>query len=119
MDILILRGALRPRFLALPVGALCLAMFVVVAFSLAEAKPAPLSVSTPQWSEGIGFADLVAAVRPAVVNISTTQKPRRQMFSRADTDSTFRDVVNPSLRPDAKQFLREHSWSSTRLAPGL
>lgn len=61
-------------------GVALVAAGVVVGFSTAFAigRPPPISVSPT--SVQLGFADLVAAVKPAVVNISTMHKAQTQVW---------------------------------------
>lgn len=90
----------------------------IAGFSLARATaqlPAPLTLHLN--NEQPGFAPLVATVRPAVVNISTTEaiKPSTQPFS----DPEFENFLRQFFGPTTDQMLRQAQRPTTALGSGF
>ena len=66
-----------------------------------------------------GFADLVAKVRPAVVNISTTQAVRPSQTAPFDQNSPFGDMLRRFFGPNAEQMWRPQTTPTHALGSGF
>ena len=69
-----------------------------------EAAPPPLTV--PFSGKQMGFAALVATVKPAVVNISTTERAKP---SQEDQDGEMQEMLRQFFGPNAGQMLQQQN----------
>ncbi|MGH6878688.1 MAG: Do family serine endopeptidase [Rhizomicrobium sp.] len=105
------------RTLAVLMGATLLAGGMTLGFSAAEATgPAPISV--PAAPRLPGFASLVAAVKPAVVNISTTQIVKKSQLQLPE-NSPFGDMLQQFLGPDWQKQLQQSQQPTHALGSGF
>jgi len=88
---------LNGKHSAMVLGALALAMIMVGAPAIAKRAPAHTAIPAQDMVRPPSFADLVSAVSPAVVNISTTGKSPVPSISMPDfqlpPDSPFQDFL--------------------------
>jgi serine protease Do len=104
------RTVLR-RLGAALLGASLLAGGVVAGLTAAEAtSPPPISV--PETQKLPGFANLVTAVKPAVVNISTTQVVKKSQLNLSQ-NGQLGDMLKQFLGPDADRLLQQQSRRPT------
>jgi serine protease Do len=88
-------------------GMTLLAGGAVVGLTAAEAtSPPPISV--PETQKLPGFASLVTAVKPAVVNISTTQVVKKSQLNLSE-NGQLNDMLKQFLGPDADRLLQQQS----------
>src|SRR5947209_8923930 len=100
------RTVLR-RLGAALLGSTLLAGGVVIGLTAAEAtSPPPIAV--PETQKLPGFASLVTAVKPAVVNISTTQVVKKSQLNLSE-NGQFGDMLRQFLGPDADRLLQQQS----------
>ncbi|MGD0189358.1 MAG: DegQ family serine endoprotease [Rhizomicrobium sp.] len=88
-------------------SAALLAGGAIVGFAVAHATNTPPPLSIPFAGKQQGFADLVATVRPAVVNIATTQEVKQQQGMQLSEDPQFGEMLRQFLGPNADQFLQQ------------
>ena len=113
--------ARRTRIMAVLAGTTLLAAGAIAGFSAAGAAYTPPPLSVPGVVKQAGFADLVAAVKPAVVNISTTQevKPQQQQMSQLEENGPFGDMLKQFLGPNAQQLLQQQARPTHALGSGF
>jgi len=111
-------GRKHRRILAAVLGTTLLCGGVAIGFSASGAmSPPPISV--PQPPKLPSFANLVAAVKPAVVNISTTQEVKSSKFQLPE-DSPLGDMLQQFLGPDwQKQFQQQNQQPEHALGSGF
>jgi S1-C subfamily serine protease len=68
----------------------------------------PTPISVPQLPKLPSFANLVAAVKPAVVNISTTQEVKSSKFQLPE-NGPLSDMLRQLLGPDWQKQLQQRS----------
>jgi serine protease Do len=94
------------RVLAALLGTTLLAGGAFLGLSAAQATPPPISV--PEAAKLPGFANLVAAVKPAVVNISTTQEVKQRRLN-LQQNGELDQMLQQFLGPDAQRLLQQQS----------
>jgi serine protease Do len=104
------RTVLR-RLGAALLGTSLLAGGVVVGLTAAEAVNTP-PISVPETQKLPGFAALVTAVKPAVVNISTTQVVKKSRLNLSE-NGQLGDMLKQFLGPDAERLLQQQSRRPT------
>lgn len=106
----------RRPILAALLGTTLLGAGVALGFSAAgAANPPPISV--PGAQKLPGFASLVAAVKPAVVNISTTQVVKSSRLQLPE-NSPLGDMLQQFLGPDWQKQLQQQQQSQPTHALG-
>src|SRR5215469_10059356 len=104
------RAVLRRLGVAL-LGTTLLAGGAVVALTAVGAtNPPPIAV--PETQRLPSFANLVAAVKPAVVNISTTQAVKKSQLNLSE-NGELGDMMRQFLGPDADRLLQQQSQRPT------
>jgi serine protease Do len=101
------KGKKQHRFLAALLGTTLLCGGVVFGFSASGAMT-PQPISVPQPPKLPSFANLVAAVKPAVVNISTTQEVKTSKFQLPE-NGPLNDMLQKFLGPDWQKQLQQQS----------
>ena len=91
----------------------------IAGFSAAKAteSPPPLMIRTS--GAQAGFADLVAKIRPAVVNISTTQAFRPNQSAQLDPNGPFGEMLRQFFGPNANQLFQSQQTPSHALGSGF
>ena len=91
----------------------------VAGFGVAKATevPAPLTIRTA--GAQAGFADLVAKVRPAVVNISTTAAVHANQVQQLDPNGPFGEMLRQFFGPNANQLWRSQQTPAHALGSGF
>src|SRR5579862_7105594 len=79
---------------------------VVALTAVAATNPPPIAV--PGTERLPGFANLVTAVKPAVVNISTTQVVKKSQMNLSE-NGELGDMLKQFLGPDADRLLQQQS----------
>jgi len=103
--------ARRNRVAALLLGTALLAGAAIAGLSVAQAtSPPPISI--PGAVKLPGFAELVAAVKPAVVNISTTQEVKKSRLVLPQ-NGPMADMLQQFLGPDAQRLLQQQNARPT------
>ncbi|MGH6888558.1 MAG: DegQ family serine endoprotease [Rhizomicrobium sp.] len=106
----------RPMLAAL-LGTTLLGAGAALGFSAAGAvNPPPISV--PGAPKLPGFASLVAAVKPAVVNISTTQVVKSSRLQLPE-NSPLGDMLKQFLGPDWQKELQQQNQPTHALGSGF
>jgi serine protease Do len=72
----------------------------------------PPPISVPEAPKLPGFSSLVSAVKPAVVNISTTQVVKKSQLQLPE-NSPFGDMLQQFLGPDWKKQLQQQNQQPT------
>jgi serine protease Do len=80
----------------------------VVAGLTAAAATNPPPIAVPETQRLPSFASLVGAVKPAVVNISTTQVVKKSQLSLSE-NGQLGDMLRQFLGPDADRLLQQQS----------
>jgi len=88
-------------------GTSLLAGGVVVGLTAAEATNTP-PIAVPETQKLPGFASLVTAVKPAVVNISTTQVVKKSQLNLSE-NRQLGEMLKQFLGPDADRLLQQQS----------
>ncbi len=105
------------RMLALLLGTTLLGGGVLLGLTAAQAtSPPPIAV--PEAPRLPGFANLVAAVKPAVVNISTTQVMKNAQLQLPE-NSPFGDMLQQFLGPDWRKQLQQRQQPTHALGSGF
>jgi serine protease Do len=112
MTTLEIRRSRRSQILAALLGTTLLAGGAVIGFSAAGAANTPPPISLPHIVKQEGFADLVAAVKPSVVNISTTELVKQQQLSQLDENSEMGQMLKQFLGPDADKLMQQQQQQS-------
>ena len=100
----------RPRAMtAALLGASLLAGGAMAGFAVAQATGAPPPLSLPNIDKQQGFADLVSTVRPAVVNIATTQKVKPSQDAPLGENPEFEQMLRQFMGPNAGQLLQQQN----------
>ena len=97
----------RRRILAALLGSTLLCGGVAIGFSASGAM-APAPISVPQPPKLPSFANLVTAVKPAVVNISTTQVVKSSKYQLPE-NGPLGDMLQQFLGPDWQKQLQQQS----------
>ncbi len=118
-----IRKPLYGRLLALLLGSALVVSGAVVGaaagFSAAKATEVPPPLTVAPAGVQAGFADLVAKVRPAVVNISTTQAVRPSQTAPFDQNGPFGDMLRRFFGPNAEQMWRPQTTPTHALGSGF
>jgi serine protease Do len=86
--------------------------------ALANQPSPPISVQTAAIQPG--FADLVAAVKPAVVNISTTEIIKAEAgFQSMPNEGAMGEMMRQFFGPNAEELFRERPRSAHALGSGF
>jgi len=114
----------RPsKALAVFIGSCLVASGAIVGaaagFSAATATETPPPLTVGPSSAQAGFADLVAKIKPAVVNISTTQTVRENQNPPFDRNGPFGDMLRRFFGPNAGQMWRQQRIPSHALGSGF
>ncbi|HEX3663853.1 MAG TPA: DegQ family serine endoprotease [Rhizomicrobium sp.] len=109
-------GVRHRRILAALLGSTLLCGGVAIGFSASGAM-APPPISVPQPPKLPSFSPLVAAVKPAVVNISTTQTVKSSKLQLPE-DSPLGDMLQQFLGPDWQKQLQQQQGHQTAHALG-
>src|SRR5579871_488454 len=105
------RTTFRGRLGVALLGTTLLAGGVVAGLaSSAATNPPPIAV--PETQRLPGFANLVTAVKPAVVNISTTQVVKKSQLNLSQ-NGPLGDMLQQFLGPDAQRLLQQQSQRPT------
>ena len=88
-------------------------------FSAARATAVPPPLSLPVVTKQAGFADLVATVRPAVVNISTTHVLKSATLPQLDDSAPFGNMLKQFFGPNAGQSWQRNTRPSHALGSGF
>lgn len=102
-----LSGRDRNGLSAVLLGATLLAGGVAVGLGIAHATGTPPPLSLPHVAKQSGFADLVATVKPAVVNISTTENVKPQPGLPFDQNGPMSDMLKQFFGPNAQQLFQQ------------
>jgi len=107
----------RRRTMAALLATTLLGAGAIFAFSAAQAtSPPPIAV--PEAPKLPGFANLVAAVKPAVVNISTTQKVQNRQLQLSE-NGPLGGMLQQFLGPDWQKQLRQSQQPAHALGSGF
>jgi serine protease Do len=101
----------RRRPAAVLLGATLLAGGIALGFA-AHGAMMPPPIAVPEAPKLPGFASLVAAVKPAVVNISTTQAVKKSQMQLPE-DSPLGDMMQQFLGPDWQKQLQQQNQQPT------
>ncbi|HEY6578000.1 MAG TPA: Do family serine endopeptidase [Rhizomicrobium sp.] len=107
----------HPMLVAALLGTTLLGGGVMVGFSAAQATTPP-PISVPEAPKLPGFARLVTAVKPAVVNISTTQIVKKSQLQLPE-NSPFGDMLQQFLGPDWQKQLQQSQQPTHALGSGF
>lgn len=92
---------------------------VIAGYAIAQATATPPPLSVPGVTKQQGFADLVATVRPAVVNIATTQKVKASQGLQLGQNGELDDMLKQFLGPNAEQMFRQQARPVHALGSGF
>jgi serine protease Do len=113
--------ARRRKVAALLLGASLFALGgaagLLAANAAATGRPPPLSL--PAVTKQIGFADLVGTVRPAVVNISTTQPMQQSALPQLDENGPMGELLRRFFGPGGAQMWRQQAQPAHALGSGF
>ncbi|HTW34825.1 MAG TPA: Do family serine endopeptidase [Rhizomicrobium sp.] len=85
----------------------------IAGFAAARATEVPPPLSVPHVGKQAGFAALVATVKPAVVNISTTERVEPSAGNQLDENGPMGDMLRQFFGPNAEQLFRQQSQKPT------
>ncbi len=109
----------RSRIAAVLLGSTLLAGGAALAFTAAGAMDNAPPISVHEAIQP-GFADLVSAVKPAVVNISTTETVKPQQGGQPFADNgEFNQMLRQFFGPNAQQLFRQRPQSQHALGSGF
>ncbi|HEY1613371.1 MAG TPA: DegQ family serine endoprotease [Rhizomicrobium sp.] len=115
-----LRQIRRGPVAAVLLGTTMLAGGVALGYSAAGAAGGPPPIAVHGAVIQPGFADLVSAVRPAVVNISTTATPKpQQSLQGLGGNDQMNEMLRQFFGPNAQQMLRQRPQSQHALGSGF